>query len=106
MKKLIERHVPTNEVSEYDLFELTDMFKGYEIRYGEGFTEQAKGLLAGSIESTGDGFQIHLFEGDIKNHEIKEIFLDYSQAVILLGLLLLTHRDYKLEVSRDSEKLN
>lgn len=104
MKTLYERHVPTDEVSEYLL--KNDNYNSVSLIYSEGFTEAAKDTVACQIKDTGNGFIIDLSDGCVDERIIKEINLDYAQAVNLLGILLYTHKEYKFLVTSEPEKLN
>lgn len=102
-KILFEYNTKYDEKSVYDLIS-TD--NGYTLLYGEGFTKLATGKLAASLEDTGNNFIIKMSDGSIQDSFLKKIEIDYSQAVNLLALLLLTHKEYKFSVTGGFEQLN
>ena len=102
MKKLLELHKPTNEHSEYQLKESSN---GWELVYGETFSKAAQGALDGSIINTGDGYAFRLAAGYVGERRFTDLELDYGQAVTMLNLLLLTHKDYAISVVNEAEIL-
>lgn len=102
-KILYEYNTQYDEKAEYSLSSIDNK---HTLLYGEGFTKLAKGKLAISLEDTGSNFIIKMSDGWIQDSLIKRIELDYSQAVNLLSLLLLTHKEYKFSVTCETEQLN
>ena len=106
MKKLIERHVKYDEVSEYEIIDLSCFEGGFQLLYDEGFTEKAKGTKAAEIIDTGNGFDFIFSDGDIRDNKFISVELGYAQAVNMLALLLMTHQGYKFSVMSEVQKLN
>ena len=102
-KILLERHITDDDDVDYKLTIIDDK---HTLLFGNGYTQKAKGKFAASIEDTGDDFVIELQDASIDNPVTKTVTLDYSQAVNVLELLLLTHREYKFSVSSEPEALN
>ena len=108
MKILREQDKTFGGHSDYYLEEDIVRCNNYEcfsLSYGPTFPETAHKKLAARIFDTGDGFEITLSSGDVRNDKYDTLVLDYSQASNLLALLLLTHREVGFSIVNDIEIL-
>ena len=106
MKKLYEHYKGSDGSEEMSNYDLVSDYEKHSIYFDDTFSEQARGKLVGSIKDTGDGYIVKLSKGYVSDSLLKKFNLDYSQAVSLLGLLLLTHKEHKFSVTSEPEKLN